>query len=188
MDTQTHTHLFPHRMQLPSSLHHRQINTECPSSKIFMTGYPTPTAAFDDCPIRVTSTGIRQFLNDGVEAACQDNAKCTYADATEIAGSTASRASSSRYFVDSVHLNEDGYCRLWTTDAAKRMFKCTKTRPCKGEPQPNAVITSTVVLGSSNACPSGYSTPTSVAKCQEAARSLSLRHATFHGAEKDSAW
>ena len=50
------------------------------------------------------------------------------------------------------------------------------------------VPSSEVVLGSSNACPSGYSTPTSAAKCKEAARSLSLRHGTYNGAEKDGAW
>ena len=50
------------------------------------------------------------------------------------------------------------------------------------------VPSSIVVLGSSNACPRGYSTPTSAAKCEEAARSLSLRHSTYNGAENDGAW
>ena len=49
-------------------------------------------------------------------------------------------------------------------------------------------IGSNVVLGSSNACPRGYGTPTSASKCEEAARSLSLRHATFNGDENDDAW
>ena len=155
-----------------------------------MTGYPTPTAAFDGCPIRSTSTDTRQFLNSGVEVACKENAKCTYADATEVVGSTPSKASASRYFVDSVHLNDDGYCKLWTTDAAKRMFRCSNTRPCKGEAPSGDVpkSDSNVVLGSSNACPRGYSTPTSAAKCEEAARSLSPRHDTYNGAENDGAW
>merc|ERR1719181_192866 len=112
----------------------KQINTLCPSSQIIMTGYPTPTKDFSDCKnFPITSAGTRKILNAPVQAACEDAEKCTYHDATDRFGSTDLKPSSGKYHVDTVHLNEDGYCRLWSTDLFKSAFKCTSTMKCKDD-------------------------------------------------------
>ena len=99
-----------------------------------MTGYPTPTASFKDCKdFSITSAGTRKVLNAPVKAACEAALKCTYHDATDRFGSTDSKPSSGRYHADTVHLNEDGYCKLWSTDLFKSAFKCTSTNKCKGD-------------------------------------------------------
>ena len=99
-----------------------------------MTGYPTPTASFKDCKdFSITSAGTRKVLNAPVKAACEAAERCTYHDATDRFGSTDSKPSSGRYHADTVHLNEDGYCKLWSTDLFKSAFKCTSTNKCKGD-------------------------------------------------------
>ena len=67
---------------------HTQINTACPNSNIYMTGYPTPPESFSECAIDKTGAGTRKLLNNPVQAACTNNAKCTYAEATNVAGGT----------------------------------------------------------------------------------------------------
>ena len=100
-----------------------------------MTGYPTPKAPLSkECPgFSATSVGTRKVLNAPVKAACEAAEKCTYHDATDRFGSTDSKPSSGRYHRDPVHLNEDGYCKLWSTDLFKKAFKCTSTNKCKGD-------------------------------------------------------
>ena len=94
-----------------------------------MTGYPTPTKDFEDCDISITSASARKLLNDPVQAACTENAKCTYDEATTRFGSTDTKPSSGVYHVDTIHLNEDGYCKLWSTDKFRAAFKCSNTCP-----------------------------------------------------------
>ena len=100
-----------------------------------MTGYPTPKAPLaKECPgFSATSVGTRKVLNAPVKAACEAAERCTYHDATDRFGSTDSKPSSGRYHVDTVHLNEDGYCKLWDTDLFKKAFQCTSTNKCKGD-------------------------------------------------------
>merc|ERR1711988_1390899 len=108
-----------------------QINNVCPSSKIYMTGYPTPTKDFKFCQGLVTTAGTSKLLNNPIKAACDRNAKCTYDDATARFGSTDGGPSSGEFHLDSIHLNEKGYCKLWSTDTFRSTFKCTNDVPCR---------------------------------------------------------
>jgi len=101
-----------------------QINKVCPSSAIYMTGYPTPRYDFEECENVRKGADTRKHLNDPLKAACAAARKCTFDDAANIAGGSDSKPSPGPHHVDVVHMNSRGYCKLWERDSFRNMMGC----------------------------------------------------------------
>jgi len=102
-----------------------QINKVCPSSTIYMTGYPTPRYDFEECGNVAKGADTRKYLNDPLKEACAAANKCKYDDASNIAGGSDSKLSPGQYHVDVVHINSRGYCKLWERESFRNVMGCT---------------------------------------------------------------
>jgi lysophospholipase L1-like esterase len=101
----------------------QKIEKACPTSKIYMVGYPTPRKDFVECAI-TTGKGTNDKLNAPVKAACEASSLCTYDAATDTGGGTDSTPSTGEFHVDRIHFNERGYCVLWNRDSFRTLMSC----------------------------------------------------------------
>ena len=111
-------------------IHIRRFKTQCIPLRQFP-GYQYRTQNPSRIPnpnTPLTIADTRKYLNDPLKAACADANKCTYDDASNIAGGSDSKLSPGPYHVDVVHINSRGYCKLWERDSFRNMMGCAGTK------------------------------------------------------------
>ena len=98
-----------------------------------MLGYPMPTGTFPtpEGECEGSKPADLDKLNGAIEDACKD-AGATYLDYRFVAGATENPLSWSplssaagSLHADTVHLNEQGYCKVAISDSFRTQFKCT---------------------------------------------------------------
>jgi len=91
----------------------RVVSVADPSKDIVLIGYCQPTSDFNEC-----DTNTVEPLNEALALAVK-NKKAVYIDTTGACG-----GGSKRYFVDSIHPNNRGYCTLYQNDMTQEAFGC----------------------------------------------------------------
>lgn len=115
--------------------------TAAPSSdtRVVMFGYAIPTAIPEECAtmsVAELNRNAAEQLNGGIADACNNHSsgRCTYVDSMTIAGGTARTLSPKcAYHSDLIHLNNRGYCKLFSRQAAQAAFACplsSKVQDC----------------------------------------------------------
>eukprot|EP00930_Biecheleria_cincta_P014106 TRINITY_DN12267_c0_g1_i1.p1 TRINITY_DN12267_c0_g1~~TRINITY_DN12267_c0_g1_i1.p1 ORF type:complete len:332 (+),score=31.73 TRINITY_DN12267_c0_g1_i1:49-1044(+) len=103
--------------------------------RILMTGYCVPSASIEEGSC--TNPDMMVALNGGIKDACDVEAACTFVDATSVCGGNTSAWSTATYFEDNIHINEEGYARLFSTAGVQSALSCG------GAPPPSPTPTTT---------------------------------------------
>lgn len=108
-------------------------------TKVVMFGYVIPTAIPEECATMSVAelySNAADQLNGGIADACNNHSsgRCTYVDSMTIAGGTATALSPKcAYHSDVIHLNNRGYCKVFSRQATQAAFACpfsSKVQDC----------------------------------------------------------
>jgi len=116
------------------------VKAKAPGVKILITGYCMPNSAearrlFGNekmqagnrsTPRRLACSSPAKFtfIGDAVKAAADDDAMVTYVDSTEACGGSKEKWSDKRYFADAIHLNNQGFCKVFSQTKVQEFFGC----------------------------------------------------------------
>lgn len=119
------------------------VKAKAPGVKILMTGYCMPQSAerrlFDesesgkhDRRLACTSPANFAMLGNAIKAAAEAYSMVTFVDGTTACGGSKTAWSNKRYFADAIHLNKQGYCKMFTPPKVQEFFGCeTATYDCE---------------------------------------------------------
>mmetsp|Transcript_103550 Transcript_103550/g.259632 ORF Transcript_103550/g.259632 Transcript_103550/m.259632 type:complete len:279 (-) Transcript_103550:161-997(-) len=99
------------------------VKQKAPSAKILMTGYCMPMSPESE-DAACNSPGKFNALMDAVKQAADGDSAVTLVDSTQACGGSASTWSDSKYFMDAIHLNNKGYCKLFTQAGVQTFLGC----------------------------------------------------------------
>jgi hypothetical protein len=91
-----------------------------PGIQIILIGYCTPTGVMGDC---ATASQVSP-LNAGIVAAANAAVDVTFVDAHNTCGGTKDEWSPGTWHMDVIHLNTNGYCKVWTLPAMQTALGC----------------------------------------------------------------
>merc|ERR1712032_1662348 len=85
-----------------------------------MTGYCMPQSGSDGC----TTPAKWTFVGAAVKAAADADSAVTFVDGANVCGGSTSTWGNKRYFADAIHLNNQGYCKMFTQPKVQEFFGC----------------------------------------------------------------
>lgn len=101
----------------------QKVKAAAPSGiTILMTGYSTPSGQLNHGSC--TSFAALAILNEAVKAACQGEPACKFVDVTDACGGSSSSYSDVKYFTDAIHLNQQGYYRIFRLPGVQQVLGC----------------------------------------------------------------
>lgn len=104
-----------------------RLRAIAPTIQIVLTGYCLPSAYIPGCD----SPSALDILAQAMKAVAHSFSGVTFVDSSFECGASASGLlSDSAYFVDSVHLNEIGYCRVFSQPELQSAFGCAPAQFC----------------------------------------------------------
>eukprot|EP00928_Gymnodinium_smaydae_P040911 TRINITY_DN27710_c0_g1_i1.p1 TRINITY_DN27710_c0_g1~~TRINITY_DN27710_c0_g1_i1.p1 ORF type:complete len:294 (-),score=70.05 TRINITY_DN27710_c0_g1_i1:267-1088(-) len=109
------------------------VKQKVPGAKILMTGYCMPATA-ESASSACNSPAKFTALGSAVKQAAEADAAVTFVDSTAACGGTSSSWSPVAKFQDPIHLNNKGYCSVFTQKGVQDALGCqSATYDCEAE-------------------------------------------------------
>eukprot|EP00930_Biecheleria_cincta_P035923 TRINITY_DN24672_c0_g1_i1.p1 TRINITY_DN24672_c0_g1~~TRINITY_DN24672_c0_g1_i1.p1 ORF type:complete len:168 (-),score=14.65 TRINITY_DN24672_c0_g1_i1:103-606(-) len=134
-----------------------KVKQKAPRAKILLTGYCTPAGPggrrLGDC--ETPSSLMADSMAAMRQVASADPASITFVDSTAACNGSLTSWSPKAYFVDPIHLNNRGYCKLWSQTAIQTALGCdAQVINCDNEPCETEGIDGNCGDGEMKSCPS----------------------------------